>query len=220
MKRLLAVLLVLCALLTTGCAEKYLWSAVESEMSSAAEASAAEKEASSAAETPAAEPEAPPAAETPAAEQEESAAETPAALPDNWNPDIRFSTADTNGNRWTDACFAEHELTMINLWAYWCGPCISELPDLQKISEEYASEGVLVLGIGNVGDEVKNIKKMKSLGVTYPCLRYTSAFDSYLNTGYIPTTIFVDKDGKVVGEALIGSRGYDDWVKVIKEKLK
>ena len=211
MKRLFAVLLVLCALLNTGCAEKYLRSALESEMSSAAEASAAEREESSAAETPASEQEDPSAAEASAAAPE----------PDlDWKPDIRFTTVDMDGNKWTDACFADHELTVLNRWAYWCGPCVNELPALQKISEEYASKGVLILGVGDYSDETKNSKTMKSLGVTYPCLCYSAAFDSYLNTGYIPTTIFVDSSGKVLGEAMIGSRSYDDWVQLIEENLK
>ena len=181
MKRFLAALLVLCALLTAGCRQK----------------------------------------EPPPAPDEPAAVDVPEPEPDpNWSPDIRFTTADMDGNKWTDACFADHELTMINRWAYWCGPCVRELPDLQKLSDEYASKGVLILGVGDFDDEEKNIKKLKQLDVTYPCLRYSAAFDSYLKTGYIPTTIFVDSDGKVLGEAMIGSRSYDDWAQLIEENLK
>jgi hypothetical protein len=61
---------------------------------------------------------------------------------------------------------------------------------------------------------------MKQTGVKYPCLRYTEDFDAYLNTGYIPTTILVDSQGKVLGEALVGSRSYDDWASIVEEYLQ
>jgi thiol-disulfide isomerase/thioredoxin len=136
-----------------------------------------------------------------------------------WAPDIVFTTVDTNGNTWTDACFAEHKLTIINLWAYWCGPCVSELPDMQKLWEEYADKGVQFLGISDEEDEADNIKMMQRKGITYPCLRYTDDFDAYLNTGYIPVTIFVDSNGKVLGEAHIGSMSYKQWRGLINKYL-
>ena len=60
---------------------------------------------------------------------------------------------------------------------------------------------------------------MAELGVTYPRLRYTTAFDNWMQTGYIPTTIFVDGSGKVVGETYVGSRSYDEWAATIEALL-
>ncbi len=140
-------------------------------------------------------------------------------LPVAWEPDIAFTTVDMDGNPWTDACFADHALTVVNLWAWWCGPCVSEMPDLQQLSQDYADRGVQFLGIYDPWDEADNREVAADLGITYPCLRYTEDFDPYMNTGYIPVTVFVDGSGKVLGEAFIGSRSYESWAAVIEECL-
>jgi|GEM_PF-861998 len=159
-------------------------------------------------------------------DQSESSSDNSIGKPDQndpsgtaWTPDIVFSTVDIDGNTWTDACFSEYRITMINLWAYWCGPCVEELPDLQKLFEDYADRGVQLLGISPEEYERDNLQTLQSLGITYPCLRYTEDFDSYLMTGYVPTTIFVDSQGKVIGNAYVGSRSYADWADVLEGLL-
>ena len=161
------------------------------------------------------EPETPPAVETAPAVTE------PVQEPEeeSWSPDLSFETLDSEGEIWTDAVFAEHELTLINYWAYWCGPCVSELPELQRLYEDYADRGLLVLGVSDEEYEADNRQVVEETGVSYPCLRYTEAFDAWMNTGYIPTTIFVDGSGKVVGSPLVGSRSYEDWAAFVEEYL-
>ena len=43
--------------------------------------------------------------------------------------------------------FEGHKLTMINVWATFCGPCINEMPDLGEIASEYADKGLQIVGI-------------------------------------------------------------------------
>ena len=135
-------------------------------------------------------------------------------------PDIRFLTTDFDGNGWDETCFYENKVTMINLWAYWCGPCVGELPDLNKLSEDYADKGLQIIGISLKEEEAENRETVKELGITYPNLFYTEEFDEYMDTGYYPTTIFVDNEGQVLGNACIGSREYKDWAKMIDDLLK
>ena len=161
------------------------------------------------------------AQETPAPAAQENDPPAAETSEPKWAPDISFSTVDMSGKTWTDKCFADSKLTMINLWAYWCGPCLSELPDLQKLSQNYAARGVRVLGLYESDEEAEDAVVVSKLGVKYPCLRYTAAFDPYMNAGYIlPVTIFVDSDGKVQGSAYVGPRSYDQWASVIDELLK
>ncbi len=134
-------------------------------------------------------------------------------------PDITFVTLDMNGDRWTEDCFRHSKLTMLNYWAYWCGPCVGELPDLEKLSKDYASRGLQVIGLYDQEDEKEDKAKVKELGVTYPNLRYTVDFDPWMNTGYIPVTIFVNSDGKVVGEVYIGSQTYKEWAAIVDSLL-
>lgn len=144
-----------------------------------------------------------------------TAAKTDAA----YAPDIVFSTAGTDGNTWTDACFKGHKLTMLNYWAYWCSPCCRELPALQKLEDTYGGKGLQVLGVSAADDLTDDLDTLKKLGITYPTLTYVSAFDASLNTGYLPTTVFVDQNGRIVGQAYVGGRSYDDWSAIVASLL-
>ena len=144
----------------------------------------------------------------------------PAELPADWAPDFSFTTTDMEGGVWTETCFAGHDLTVMNLWAYWCGPCVREMPDLEQLARDYADRGVQMLGVYFPEDEAEDMQKVRELGITYPCLRYAEELDPYLDTGYIPVTIFVDGNGKVLGEAFVGSRNYAAWASIIEGYLQ
>ena len=142
---------------------------------------------------------------------------------------VTFTAYDRNGTAYDESIFAQYELTMINFWEPWCGPCVGEIPDLEKIYEEYSDKGLLIIGVyseDTMEDEVDEI--LSSSGVTYPVLRYDSAFDKYL-TGYVPTTIFVDRNGNIIdtgityqdidGTTLVGSRTFDEWEELVRKYL-
>ena len=154
-----------------------------------------------------------PAEEAPAAEAptEVEAAESPNVL--------RFTTVDSDGNEWSDEAFADAKVTMLNLWAYWCPPCVGEMPDLQKLSEDYADRGFQILGVSMEEYEADNVAKMAELGVAYPCLRLTESLYAVLNTSYVPSTIFVDSEGQILGEVVVGSNNYEGWAAIIEGYL-
>ena len=58
-----------------------------------------------------------------------------------------FSTTDLDGNAADESIFAEYKLTMVNIWATFCGPCISEMPELGELASEYADKGMRVVGL-------------------------------------------------------------------------
>ena len=140
-----------------------------------------------------------------------------AAYAEDWNPDVEFMTVDAEGNEWTDRAFADARLTMLNLWAYWCPPCVGELPDLQKLSENYPD--LQILGVSLEDYEQDNIRTMEELGVSYPTIRLTESLDREMNTGYIPTTIFVNSDGHIVGDVYVGSKTYAQWAAIVEKYL-
>ena len=123
---------------------------------------------------------------------------------------IFFTTQDLDGkNVYGDEIFAANEVTMVNLFATWCGPCMAELPDLAKISKEYKGKGVQVLGIcldQNAATNAKEIKnKLKSCGVNYQIIINNSEIEDVFRSQYIPATFFVDSDGKIIGEPIVGA---------------
>ncbi len=147
----------------------------------------------------------------------------PSATDGDFTPEFTFSTTDRDGNTWDESAFASNKITMINFWEPWCGPCCEEIPALERLYETYKDQGFQILGVYSETTMENEVDGIKDDGkVSYPFLHYDSVFDQF-QTGYVPTTIFVDSYGHVItidGErAVIGSRSYEDWEKIIKPLL-
>ena len=137
-------------------------------------------------------------------------------LPAGFEPDFRFSTTALDGTAVDESVLAGHALTMINFFEPWCPPCIAELPDLEKLYEAYAPEGFQILGVFSTEEGTAEV--VSDAALSYPVLRYVPEFDQY-QTGYVPTTIFVDGSGRIVGETSIGSNSYAGWEAIIKDLM-
>lgn len=132
-----------------------------------------------------------------------------------------FTTNDTDGNTWTEQNLSGYKLVMINFWATWCGACVSEMPDLERLYQAYRDEGLLILGVSGSDGKTDNaaVAQIRSdTGVTYPNLLYTEAFAPLLSD-YLPTTVFLSEDGIICGNTVIGAKSYEDWVGIIENLL-
>ena len=137
-------------------------------------------------------------------------------LPTGFEPAFRFSTTALDGTSVDESVLAGHTLTMINFFEPWCPPCIAELPDLEKLYETYAPEGFQILGVFSTEEGTAEV--VSDAALSYPVLRYVPEFDQF-QTGYVPTTIFVDGSGRIVGETKIGSNSYAGWEAIIKDLM-
>ena len=136
-----------------------------------------------------------------------------------------FSSIDLEGNKITDDIFAEKNLTVVNIWGTFCSPCIEEMPELQKWSEELP-DNVQIIGL--VGDiegeddtEYLELAQMiqERAGVKFPNIVGNDDFSDLLYglVGY-PTTIFVDSTGAIVGEPIVGAE-MDAYKTYVEEYL-
>lgn len=131
--------------------------------------------------------------------------------------------------------FKDYDLTMINTWATWCGPCVGELPELEELNQELKEEGkkVAVKGMvietqgviqpGLSDEERKKAEKvLKETGVTYQQLLVSEDLANTILSNQLsfPTTYFVDKDGNLVGDPVEGSNDKAGWKRAIDEKLE
>ena len=162
------------------------------------------------------------ATKTPTASAETENQETATAPPettepgtlapeDRFEPEIRFTGTDQYGGKIDENVFRDHALTMINFWEPWCGPCVGEMPELEQLYQDRGGE-LLILGVYWTAEGAAEV--IKQTGVTYPVLLFDKAFERF-QTGYVPTTIFVDREGRVVGENYIGARSYAQWEEII-----
>lgn len=135
-----------------------------------------------------------------------------------------FSTKTLEGEEVTQDIFKEADLTMVNIWGTFCSPCINEMPDLGEISREYEEKGFRIVGmlcdVTEPGDETA-LDIIEETGADY---MHVVASEDLVNgilqyVSSVPTTIFVDKDGNMVGDPQMGSRDKESWEIVINNYL-
>lgn len=124
-----------------------------------------------------------------------------------------FSTQDLYGNPVDSSILDDVEITLINYWATWCPPCVSEMPDLQEAHEHYSThpeEGVQILAavsFTNGCTPGSALAFLEQHGYTYTNLAPDSILSAVFNTsGYIPQTIIVDSSGNVI-DHIVGAFG-------------
>ena len=116
---------------------------------------------------------------------------------------------------------------MINIWATYCGPCISEMPGLGVLAEKYADSEFQIVGLitdvqgtdTETAESARAIIKKTKAG--YRNLLVSKDLIPTLQTvSAVPTTIFVDEKGKQIGAPYVGARPMDVWEEIIAEVLE
>ena len=142
---------------------------------------------------------------------------------DNADAFPSFEGQDLDGNPVDSATlFSNNAVTVVNFWFTTCKPCVGELPDLEALHQELAKKGGAVIGINafTLDSNVKEIEDAKSIleqqGVTYPNIWFASNSDAGLFTAGLyafPTTYVVDRNGRIVGDPIVGAISSDAQMK-------
>ena len=114
---------------------------------------------------------------------------------------------------------ATGKITVINFWAYWCGPCVNELPHFDKVAREMADE-VTIVAVHC--DQVQPAQQF--IQDNYPDSAILFAMDKANDpfvyyqklggSGSIPYTVVLDADG-VIRKTFVGAIKYDQLVDAI-----
>ena len=136
--------------------------------------------------------------------------------------DLSFETTDLEGNPINaQQIFSQNKITMINIWGTTCGPCIKELPELEKMNKEFKEKGGAVVGLVSDVPVDNNMYLqeaqaiVKDTGVTFLNLKAWEGFEKDLEAVGTPTTYFVDSHGKLIGTPILGAH-----VDKYKEKME
>ena len=116
---------------------------------------------------------------------------------------LQFETTDLDGNVVkSEELFAAHELTMVNIWATWCGPCKAEMPELGALARRLEAEGkdAAVVGICSDADEEPDTCRevLAERDVGYLNLLPFEEMEEKLYLTVLPTTLFVNRDGLIL----------------------
>ncbi len=134
-----------------------------------------------------------------------------------------FSAQDLAGNTVTEEIFADYQLTMVNIWGTFCGPCIDEMPDLGELSRSMP-EGAQIVGLicdiqGDTNlQAAKNIVAKANAEFTH-IIAEEVLLDFISGVTGVPTTFFVDGSGRIVGEPMVGSARAEDYRAAIEGYL-
>lgn len=135
-----------------------------------------------------------------------------------------FKSMTLSGEEVTQEVFAQADLTMVNIWGTFCSPCINEMPDLGELSRDYADQGFQMIGMLCDVEEPSDETALKIVDTTQADYMHIVASEDLTNgilsqVYAVPTTIFVDKDGKQVGEAYSGAQDKTAWKLIIEKML-
>lgn len=141
---------------------------------------------------------------------------------------VSFDAPTLDGETITSDCFGESRLTMLNVWATYCNPCLNEMPDLGALAAEYDSADFQIIGIVSdlsVYSEEDTIAEAADLveqtgATTYPHLLLSqSLYDNLVGAiDSVPTTFFVNQDGELLGY-IVGAQSKDTWEGIIDDLL-
>ena len=91
------------------------------------------------------------------------------------------------------------QVVLVNFWATWCPPCRFEMPGFQRVYEEYADEGFVILGLSTDRGSRRAVRDFLSeRGITYPVAMATAQSVRAFGAGnLLPTSYLLDRTGKV-----------------------
>jgi len=125
-----------------------------------------------------------------------------------------FTGTDLYGNTVTEESLGEPQIFFVHYWATWCPPCVNEMPDLAKLAKEYEGRVGFIALLDDYSSNLSGAKRITdSAGMPSSFIMVdanTSGLGTLLSmvqSGYVPTTVIIGGDGRMLGDQLIGSLG-------------
>ncbi len=110
----------------------------------------------------------------------------------------------------------------MNFWATWCPPCRAEIPDLNRLADEYAGRGVSVLTITDESaDRIALFEqKVTHLQTIVATFESDSPKGALVHVAYQgrPTTVVLDREGRVK-DIFIGKQSYEKLQRAVERRL-
>jgi thiol-disulfide isomerase/thioredoxin len=135
----------------------------------------------------------------------------------NLAPDFELQTLEGKNLKLSDL---RGKAVLLNFWATYCGPCKIEMPWFVELQNEYGPQGLQIVGVAMDDASTEDIAKFaKEMGVNYPILLGKESVGvSYGGVNALPTTFFLDRDGKLIAREF-GLQSRSVFVDHIKRAL-
>ena len=139
-----------------------------------------------------------------------------------------FEGTDLDGHPVTNELFKENSVTVVNFWFSACAPCIAELGELNALNEELKLKGGAVIGINadTIGGDESMIMEARRIlekkGAMYQNIYFPVESEAgqltYSITAF-PTTVVVDRNGRMIGEPILGGINNEAQMKMLQDLI-
>jgi peroxiredoxin len=130
-------------------------------------------------------------------------------------PDFALKSLDGKTVHLTDY---RGKAVLLNFWATWCEPCKIEMPWFVEMQKQYAGDGLQIVGVAMDDAAEKDIADFATkMGVNYPVLiGKEDVSNAYGGLPFLPTTFYIDREGKVV-DKVFGLKGRGEIEGLVKK---
>lgn len=133
--------------------------------------------------------------------------------------DLVFDTVTLFGEPISSDMIGDYDLVLVNFWADWCGWCVYEMPELERIHQEYPN--ILMLGVLAFPNSMEDsLAILKDNNITFLTLEPAGTLVDTANAlEAFPTTLFFDRNGNSVGDPVVGAQDYNGWKATVEALL-
>jgi len=113
------------------------------------------------------------------------------------------------------------KVVIVDFWATWCQPCISEIPGYIELQKKYGPAGLVIVGVAYRDFKgPANVKKFaQDKGMNYMVLIGDETIaDAFGGIEGIPSTFLINRDGRIVHHKL-GAMPHEEYEKIVQQAL-
>lgn len=133
-----------------------------------------------------------------------------------------------SGEPLSEEVFTDRTVTMVNFWGTFCPPCIEEMPDLGAMSRELDDEDFRLVGVvlDVSGPEDKEGAALAQEIIQQAQADFTHIYvnkdvvERYGSPRAVPTTIFLNAEGDVIGDPIVGAASKEEYTRIVMEHLE
>jgi thiol-disulfide isomerase/thioredoxin len=113
------------------------------------------------------------------------------------------------------------KVVVLDFWATWCGPCVSEIPGYIELQKKYGPAGLVIVGISVDQNGPAPVKKfVAAKGMNYTVVMGDDAVaEAFGGIEAIPTTFLIDRAGRIVHQKT-GAMAHDEYEQLVQRALK